>query len=61
VFTEELRSEQILAGKTLLEDLEKQMATFLPASEKPTNKAEISEAQTQEQAPPDDDNFYEVK
>jgi len=61
VFTEELRSEQILAGKALLEDLEKQMATFLPASEKPTNKAEISEAQTQEQAPPDDDNFYEVK
>lgn len=51
VFTEELRSEQILAGKTLLEDLEKQMAEFLPEQNQKNTDLPNSE----------DESFYEVK
>jgi len=54
VFTEELKSEQILAGKTLLEELEQQLKAFLPHSESSTTQATDNKND-------DDDNFYEVK
>jgi TPR repeat protein len=57
VFTEELRSEQILTGKSLLDDLEKKMAVFLPTSNQQVNKTESGDSQPVSS----DDNFYEVK
>ncbi|MFC3150783.1 tetratricopeptide repeat protein [Litoribrevibacter euphylliae] len=54
VFTEELKSEQILAGKTLLEELQQEFKAFLPSNESTTTQATDNKND-------DDDNFYEVK
>ncbi len=65
VFTEELKSEQILAGKTLLEELETRFAQYLPASASTsTNSSSVQTDESQPKESPvndDDDNFYEVK
>lgn len=60
VFTEELKSEQILAGKALLKQLEEQFAEFLPSSST-TPSSSTPQVNDDSKDQDDDDNFYEVK
>lgn len=61
VFTEELKSEQILAGKELLAQLEEQFSDYLPPSSKATTNSEEPKSANENNDSDDDDNFYEVK